>query len=154
MTKLAVLLPRLKALLSPPSPYLRCSAYIGFAQSIRIYIILHTICSVLIYNFIIKVDTEHLEAQFCEEPSVLSTLELLLQDSLGLFVGFSALGAIFKTFMGDHILQIGFKGVTSWHHVLVVHNLCECLEAGAASLFQLRGFFDDLQRAISPSIVS
>lgn len=88
--------------------------------------------------------TQYLEAQLGEEPSVLSALELLLKERLCLLICLLTLSAVLHNIGSNHILQVYFKGITSWHHVLVVHQFGECLQAGAARLLLLRRLLNHL----------
>jgi hypothetical protein len=82
---------------------------------------------------VVHLFTGLLEAELLEEPLVLASLVLFLQDLLDLLLGSLLGSSILQSFRVHGILEINVKVVASRHHVGVVDELDEGLNVGATS---------------------
>lgn len=87
-----------------------------------------------------------LESEFGEEPLVLTSLVLFLQNLLDNLLGFLFLGWLDQGLWGDSGLErLNVQGVSGWHQVVVVDQLDESLDLGSLGNLLFAVSFGDLQ---------
>lgn len=93
-----------------------------------------------IINLLSKID---LETELLEEPLVLSSLVLLLQNLLDGLASLTLLGRVLQQVHSDGLLQVSIKAVTGGHQVGIVDELDEGLDtATTGDLLVAHGFGD------------